>query len=638
MADQKATITKWKDRMSIAKKNQEDSFKKFAGWFDDMYGILQKKDQIAKWRSKVYFPKLTAKFWQIAAKLVLDKPGFHVSGKGEEPNIDGAKLFENLLDYQYENPEFDEPMFKKLFDCLADAMVTGKGIALVPWTAKEKIVKEQLTEPVIDPETGEEVDRVLTLEGYEKVKKFVNAFPDFQPINIFNFFFSPSGKSLQSKHWVIIKDYKTIAELKELNDKSGIERYKNLDSLAKHTAESDEYAQYNASRNRLVSEQDPISADSTIAQIEVWHCFEKDTNTITTIAPKANLVLREIHNPYWHGKYPIVDFEIKPRPHDFWGEGIFEVGRQLQAATNSVINHYMDNMNLSMDGMIMHDELTTIYNYTIQPGGELIYAGPKPEQFKFPAPDPTQLRVIDEYLSRALDEITITPYAAGTPNAASDKTQGTKGGIMALQAAADDLLALMKNCFKTSLRQVGLLWLQMDQQFIDRTLYIDMVEDGKRIPKEINPAKIQGQFDLRLDDELDKPADPEMEMQKFDQTIQKVLALKNEADKQAMMRAQGAPIGMAINFETLVKRTLEHGGLDENDEILEEIPQQGMPMQDPNMMMGGENLPPQMPPMPQLPPQMMNMPPQEEMPVESPEMPVEENMGFMDRLRGIFRR
>lgn len=604
-------VAKWSDRMSIAENNQTPMFEKFAEWFDDFYAIIDGK-KYAIWRSKIYFPRLNAKVWQIIPKLVMQKPDARVTVKGEDPNIEGAKKIEELLDFQYDNPEFDEPMFKKLTDVMIDAVVTGKGIAMVPWTTKSKVSKQQATDRYQDPMTGEDISYLKL--GEEVVRSTITAYPDFIPVNIFNFFYSPAGTTLQKKHWLIVKDWKTLDELKNANQ--DVEFYKNLDSLKEAAGSTDDSSAYNASRNRLVGEKSPNTADSTVRQYEIWHCFDKEDNTITTIVPDARTIIRKIRNPYWHGKYPFVDFEVKPRAHDFWGEGIFEVNQRLQNAINSLYNHYFDNLNLSLDGMVKVPEGTRILDYTIKPGGMFRYAGQEPQQWKFPEPNPAQIKMADELLTRALDDTTIQPYAAGVPNSVSDNTQGTKGGIMALQAAADDILSYMRKCFTIGLRQVFTLWSEMDKQFIDRITYIDTVEDGVRKASPINPADIQGEFTIVVDqDQSADITDPQADQQKKQAMVDRILQLKGAADAQEGQKAQGLPQGVLLNFEKIIKETIEDGGASEAKDYLveQEEPEMGEMPQPMGMPMGPQEQPMQ-PPMPEMPPK----------------------PGIMDRIRGMF--
>jgi len=606
-----AEVSKWLDRMSIAESNQESAFKKFSEWYDDFYAIV--KNQV-KGRSNAYFPKLTAKVWQLVPKMVMGGMGFKVKSRGSDPEVEAANAIESLLDYQYDNPDFDEPMSRKLADVLLDSLVTGKGLALIPWTTRDIEFKEQNTQM---DEFGEQS---LAL-GETKVTKFTDSFPDFQPVNIFDAFFSPAGTTLQKKHWIIIKDWKTLDELKKMNSETGDKMFKNLETLKDFTQSKDKYSQYKNSQS-LMTDQDPVSADNTINSVEIWHCFEKAGNKFITIAPEAKQVLRKITNPYWHGEYPLVDFEVKPRPHQFWGEGIFEISLPLQKLSNSQINHYFDAVNISTDPMILSGENTTILDYFSAPGAIVQYQGEKPEFVKMVDANPQGLQIAGTFIDRAIDSLTIEPYAAGQTNSETDNTKGTKGGIIALQQAADDVLGFMRNSFKTSIRKVGTYWMRMDQQFLDRILYIEDIVAGEKIQKEIDPAKIQGMYSVAIDDELDKASDPETEKENFMMLIDQTIRIQGEAAKQAAAEQPNEmgvsmPLPIKVDWQKVLEEMYSKFGVSDDflqgEDAEEEMGMPGMPMEMPMEM------PVEQPQMPQVAPE-MPMPTQvpQEMPQEQP--------------------
>jgi hypothetical protein len=606
-----AEVSKWLDRMSIAESNQESAFKKFSEWYDDFYAIV--KNQV-KGRSNAYFPKLTAKVWQLVPKMVMGGMGFKVKSRGSDPEVEAANAIESLLDYQYDNPDFDEPMSRKLADVLLDSLVTGKGLALIPWTTRDIEFKEQNTQM---DEFGEQS---LSL-GETKVTKFTDSFPDFQPVNIFDAFFSPAGTTLQKKHWIIIKDWKTLDELKKMNSETGDKMFKNLETLKDFTQSKDKYSQYKNSQS-LMTDQDPVSADNTINSVEIWHCFEKAGNKFITIAPEAKQVLRKITNPYWHGEYPLVDFEVKPRPHQFWGEGIFEISLPLQKLSNSQINHYFDAVNISTDPMILSGENTTILDYFSAPGAIVQYQGEKPEFVKMVDANPQGLQIAGTFIDRAIDSLTIEPYAAGQTNSETDNTKGTKGGIIALQQAADDVLGFMRNSFKTSIRKVGTYWMRMDQQFLDRILYIEDIVAGEKIQKEIDPAKIQGMYSVAIDDELDKASDPETEKENFMMLIDQTIRIQGEAAKQAAAEQPNEmgvsmPLPIKVDWQKVLEEMYSKFGVSDDflqgEDAEEEMGMPGMPMEMPMEM------PVEQPQMPQVAPE-MPMPTQvpQEMPQEQP--------------------
>jgi len=74
----------WAERYTIAVKNQEGMFARFAKWFDLMHANVN-DENIAQWRSKVFIPVLAGKAWNLIAKFVGLKPGFEVTLRDPDP-------------------------------------------------------------------------------------------------------------------------------------------------------------------------------------------------------------------------------------------------------------------------------------------------------------------------------------------------------------------------------------------------------------------------------------------------------------------------------------------------------------------------------------------------------------------------
>lgn len=482
--DKKAQV--WSERYSIAVKNQESMFARYAKWFDLMHANVN-DENIALWRSKVFIPVLAGKAWNLIAKFVGLKPGFEVTLRDPDPMPeipeeieddpqlkeeyykaeneriqalrDRAEKMQRKLEFDYDNPKFNEPIRDKVLASLIDAVVTGTGIAKVPWSVKTNKRYERII--------GDDGTVDLTKEKLIESKTGCN---DLIPVNIFNVFVAPSAPNLYDAPWIIIKEFKTVKQLEDL----GI--YNNLDQLKDSRTTADQFAQYKKSRNRLTNDEDPILADKTLDQLAIYECYEGDMIYTYADAGTKNgsnmpwVELRCHKNPYWHGKYPLVKFVVKQRPHDFWGEGLFELTERLQSAINDTFNHYMDNWNLSVDGVWFIDETSNVNDFVIQPGGEITYRGNKPEAAHMPEPNPNSVQIVNQFLEKAIEDATVSSYATGAMNSATDKTQGTATGILRLQQAAGDMISFMKSNFMQSMKQIGEMWLSNNQQFVDQHL------------------------------------------------------------------------------------------------------------------------------------------------------------------------
>lgn len=568
----------WSQRYDIAKKNQQPMFDRFSKWFDLMYANINDTN-MALWRSKVFIPVLASKAWSLISKFVGLKPGFEVSLRDPEPMPEKipeeleddlqikaeytkaeneriadmkrrAEKMQKKLEYDYDNPRLSEPIRDKLISPLVDAVVTGTGFAKVPWHVKD--IKKYSR--IID-DSGT-VD--LTKEQVIGTKYGCN---DLIPINIFNMFIAPSATNLYDSPWVIIKEYKTTEELKKTK------HYSNIDKLENSRAEADEFASQKRSRNRLVSDEDPIVSDNSVDFVAVYECYEGDMIYVYADAGTKNgnrmpwVELDARKNPYWHGKFPIVRFVVKQRPYSVWGEGLFEITERLQSAINDSFNHYMDNWNLSVDGMWLIEEGSNVDDFVIQPGGQIYYSGNAPQPAKIPEPNPQAIDLVNNYLAKAIEDSTISSYATGLPSSATDTTQGTATGIKRLQDAAGDIIGFMRSNFQQSIKQIGEMWLSNNQQFMDRNL---VITDNSE-PVKITPYDMQGDMDLRIDDASMESVSKEDQKNSWLAFLQQTLSLQQASLAQA--QSSGIP-PLELDYEELWKSTAEKFGIKSIDSII----------------------------------------------------------------------
>jgi hypothetical protein len=555
----------WAQRYLTASSNQAKMFKRFSNWYDSLYAVVGVTP--SPWRSKMYVPVLARQTWALVSKFLAIKPTFQVKLSkpefSEEDIDDKAEKARRKLEYDYENPYMDESMRDKLFAPLLDAVVTGTGIAKVCWRVENKVRYERMTDKYGN------VD--LTKEK-KKTKKV--SYNDIEPVNIFNVFVSPSAKNLYSAPWIIIKEFKTISELQAVNDAQGVQIYKNLDQLGGVAGYDDDMNSYNYSRNRLMNQQD--RQDKTIDMVKLYECYEGDN--IYTYAEsqgeksdndQSNWVLiREQSNPYWHGKYPLVKFHVKARPFQFWGEGLFETTYRLQAGYNDVFNHFLDQWNLSENSMLMTSERNNINDYVIEPGGVITYRGDQPPtQFKHAPPDHNNFSTILTYMDQAIEGVTISQYAAGNPNSATDKTQGTATGIEHLQAAAGDVVSFMRNNFTQSVTQIGRMWLSNNQQYMTEPVNLIVNNNGNRSPMTISPQDLQGDMDLFVDEASMDPSTLPERRQAFIIYTQQLEALRLASTQQAQ-QTKFATDPLYINYAAQVQQYSEIMGHPNYEKLL----------------------------------------------------------------------
>lgn len=503
---------KWSDRFEVAKTYQLPLFEKWAKWYDDMYAHVTNQ-QMAPWRSKVYMPIIASKVWDLISRFIQYRPGWDVSIRTlpvntldketfdlymEEMNKKAEKV-RMKLSYDYDCPLMDEPIQDELLGVMLDAAVTGQGVGRAPYLTKQTSYKQYM-----QGDSGVDYSKIKNdsaTEGY-------NAFTG---VNIFNFFLKPGAKGLQKSPWIIVADQVPIYEL---------QRDPKIDKAALKTlkvgAITNEFAQYEASRNRLITTQDSVGLDTTIQMAQIYECWDKEFNELVIygVGGTGWVELYRGENVYWHKKYPFVPFYIRRKPYQFWGESIFENSETLQAAINDIFNHYMDSHNMA-DGMIAIEEGSVVEPYVIEPGGEIRYRGELPKQFKFPSPDAANVQTAMNLINGSIENATISQYASGVPNSANDQTQGTATGVTRMMEAAAEKVGFMRSNFRRSWREVGQMWLSNTQQFMRSDVVYETTKNGEKQIDIIRPEDLMGIFGVKVDDGSFEPISKDQKRQDF---------------------------------------------------------------------------------------------------------------------------
>ncbi len=548
----------WKKRYDLAASQQEARFKKIAAYYDILYTVVSNEQKMAPWRSKVVFPTLGAKARDLIAKIVMTTPAVSPIVKAgaeedQELSREKAEKIGHKLEADYTNPLLDSPMGEKLEDCLWDTVVGGLGVGKTPYVTRKRCRRERIT----DPETGMATE-------YERYIESQVGYNDLIPVTAFNFFHEPAAPSFYGAKWHIIREFKSLEELQAVNEDHGAEFYRNLKRLKGEASVGDPHAQYKASRDRVVG-ADALKADTTINHFPIYECYELSTKKLYTFAEHGEgnkrgwLLIRNQTNPYWHEKYPLVPFYVQRRPHNVWGVGLFETNHRLDAAKNSLFNHYLDAYSMAVDPGIIVEEESVVDDYVIEPGFELRYkrGGAKPEPFKMAAPDPAQIQIVLQMLEKELESNSISSYASGNPNSATDKTQGTATGIARLQDAAGDTISFFRRNYKQSLITLFSMWHSNNQQFMGAPETVMINDKDGRKPVQVSPEDIQGDVEITIDDESLQPMNKLDKRAQFNEVTDRMLVLQKASMEQANAFG-GDPI--MYDFRGMAAETAEQYG------------------------------------------------------------------------------
>lgn len=569
--DPRTESAKWSSRYNTAKSHQLPLFKKWSKWYDDMYAHVHNQ-QMAPWRSRVYMPVIASKVWDLISRFIQYRPGWDVSIRTLPINTFSKEAFDAYmtemagkvekvkmkLDYDYDNPLMEEPIQDELLAVMLDAAVTGQGVGRVPWLNKTTEYKNYVSNG--DNMDFSKVENNTANEGYN----------GFTAVNIFNFFLAPNAKGLQKSPWVIVHDFVPLYKLKgdAKIDKSKI-------PLLKTKGLTNEFSQYEASRNRFLQNQDTLVLDDTTDYAEIFECYDNETNEFIVYgmgtAEGGHWVeLYRGQNVYWHKKYPLVPFYIRRKPYQFWGESLFENSETLQAAINDIFNHFMDNHNMA-DGMIAIEENSTVKPFIVEPGGEIVYRGEMPKQFKFPQPDAAGMSMAMNLVTGAIENATISQYASGIPNSSTDTTQGTATGVTRMMEAAAEKVGFMRSNFRRSWREVGQMWLSNTQQFMRSDAVYEKKKNGEVQYEVIRPSDVRGIFGVKVDDGSFEPVSKDEKRQNFLNWVANLTGWQEASVAQAE-RTGDYRDALRIDWNQILQRGAEHYGENSSHFTLPSIP------------------------------------------------------------------
>jgi hypothetical protein len=231
-----------------------------------------------------------------------------------------ARINNAILDFQWDAANFGGSMLSKWAMMDMDTRLYCSKFALVPW----KMIKDK--------------EGKVVFEGNEFIPK------DIRDCGI-----DPNCQNIKDAKWFQLREWTTMDDLEKCNkNKEGIEIYPGLKDLKEAVQNSSDRrdTEYLSRIKQLKGLEDRMGDDDSFQVVEIVTEYRPDR--WITFAPKHNIILRDIKNPYNHGRIPIVQLKYYPLGDDPIGESEVERVLPLWRAIQSVINAHLDGMNVRM--------------------------------------------------------------------------------------------------------------------------------------------------------------------------------------------------------------------------------------------------------------------------------------------------
>lgn len=273
----------------------------------------------------LFDPRVFTFLFEKTSRLISNKPKGKLIPRDDGDQL-GAKINNELLDYQWDNATYGGTMLSKWAMMDLNTRKYGASFAMAKWRYETD-------------ENGK-----VMFDG-----------PEMTVLNNRDIAHDLPATSIQSCNWFQVRQYVTIQDLMQVNDaaRSG-PVYKNLDRLKyaiqmkgdQTTGGGGDSRSVNwTSRSRAIAglEQDPVGKDDTFKTIELVTEYRR--NKWITFAPKHGVIVREIDNPYKNNELPIVMLRYYQVDDDLYGMSEIEPIKGLQKALNAILCQYVDEIN-----------------------------------------------------------------------------------------------------------------------------------------------------------------------------------------------------------------------------------------------------------------------------------------------------
>lgn len=546
-------VNKWIERRSIGERVQTPIYQKTRKYWDLFFAVV--KNISSPWRSRLFLPEYFSIIWAKAAILTGRPISFDVVAHQPEDEV-AAQVMKQVMDFQLREPNAQPSFYKNYTTMVIESLVTGTAFAEVNFMMKPRKFINYLRKD----------DGTLDFSKQEVVKRMAR-WCEINPIEQTRIFFDPAATHPQKAAWIVVEDFRTKEAIlaKASQDKSF---YTNLDKLDDAPQASDDLGFHNASRNKLFNLVDKINEDPSVKYIKIWKCYERKLDTKTgeeyieysEIAGELTLIREPRRLQHWHNMYPIAVMYDYDRPHELWGIGEIEATESLVRGMNDNLNHFMDNQNLSNNTMIMRKSSTILEPFIIEPGGEVIYDGERPEQFRWPSPDGQSFQLVQGTLQAGLERASgIGGYLNGAPSSSVDKTRGTKGGIERIIQSGQNRISYSQRQIGDFMEQVGRMYMSYIQQYFTEEFVIRLT-DGPY--QRVAPEDIQGEFDVFIQD---TSLDPVSKAEEVDMILGMIERLEKVMP---ILQMEGKSIAMS----SLLTRYLTKLGEKQPENIIIDMP------------------------------------------------------------------
>jgi len=359
-------------------------YNKLARWYDRYRGIYSGK--FAAFRNNIHIPFIYSVIQSdVARKIQMSLGNWPlISFEGYPPEQEPtARKNEILVSVQWE----DLHMYLKAVDFLTTLDLYG--VAIMRWGWKRDLRQQRVREPL-------PVAPGLTFE--RTVQRWQTYFdgPDGYVVDPLDFFPQPGFRHPDDMAWAVERYWRDLDDMRaqvRAEQAAGTPREelsfdpRALEDLALTGSESDAGSRLieRISVYRNATDFQIRKGEKYAKPVEVWDHWGTVPDELLPadgermrrlVVLNGRVLAKNVGNPYWHGQKPWTTCAIGD-PHYFHGVGKSELLEKLQAASNRLLNHKLDSLDLSISPVFLaNSSIVQAQNLVTQPGRIISIDGP----------------------------------------------------------------------------------------------------------------------------------------------------------------------------------------------------------------------------------------------------------------------
>lgn len=483
-----ALVQKVMEGYTADKNSHDDFLQKVETRYKAYRAVLELKSKSAAWTSKQH-PAYALQVIESLVASLIDasvqfkvRPALRLADPADYARIrDGAEANEILLNQQSQ----DDRLGAKQTAFARQCLITGLSVWKTYWKYSEGVVPRQtVTQQEVAPGIF-----IPTL-GVTHSSQSIHDDPTAEVVDVRDFIWHQAAISIDKAIRVTHRVLYSMDELRRL-EAAGV--YKNVDQLVE--SKSDDTSTYSR-------EQDLFQADRGKDQVTVLEQWRRtETGIRVTTVGNNTVLLADRENPFWHGQFPFIVCSATPDLFRIPGISTTELVADLQDIAWSLLNQRLDNVAMLNNAIVLiADDAEDYDQFEWAPGAQWLV--PRPVQETVKTLDVSDMPARVSLESEALIKQDLQNIPGASPALLGQQDQGTNTAteVSLTTSLGQRRIALMKQQFRVTNREIGMHWLKLNQQYVRDKRLVDVVgAKGEAAFREISPLLLQGDFAIPLD-------------------------------------------------------------------------------------------------------------------------------------------